>query len=243
MPTSRSCSEIDPSWSVPLSLSLQDSTRSRCGLSLLLLNLDSGSAAAGEHGLLSAADQRARFRDNVEVEITERLGGRVLNALYGNADPMTPDAARKETALENLAYAARRAATAGASVVVEPLNAVDFPRYGLRTIEEAIVLSDLAASNADVPVDVLFDVNNIQRTEGDLLRLIETYSHRFGHVQIADLPGRFRPGTGETAFERVLEALERAGYSGFIGLEYRPSPDPNDTFAWLPREQRRTRVG
>ena len=213
------------------------------GLSLVLLNLDSGSPEAGEHGLLSVPRQTSRFCDNVDVavDIVGRLGGRVLNALYGNVDIDVPEALQRSTAVENLVYAARRAATVGARVVLEPLNPVDFPRYGLRTIEEAIELSDRVRSEADVRVDVLFDVYNVQRTQGDLLRRIAEHVSRFGHVQIADVPDRQHPGTGEIAFGPVLEGLTRAGYRGYVGLEYRPSPNPDDTFAWLPREWRSSR--
>jgi hydroxypyruvate isomerase len=90
-----------------------------------------------------------------------------------------------------------------------------------------------------VTVGVLFDVYHIQRSEGDLIARIEAYADRFGHVQIADVPDRMHPGTGEVAFERVLPALERSGYRGYIGLEYRPSADPTETFQWLPTERRR----
>jgi hydroxypyruvate isomerase len=215
------------------------------GLSLVLLNLCSGSLEAGEHGLLTVPDQRVQFRENVDaaIEITARLGGRVLNALYGNIGPGMPKAQRQATAVENLAYAAQRAATVGARVVLEPLNAIDFPRYGLRTIEDAVALADRARTEAGANVGVLFDTYNVQRTQGDLMRRIDAYAHRFGHVQIADVPDRLRPGTGEIAFDRVLGALECAGYRGFVGLEYRPSRDPDDTFAWLPRERRRSGTG
>lgn len=215
------------------------------GLALVLLNLCSGRREAGEHGLLTLPDQRRRFRENVDaaIEITARLGGRVLNALYGNISRDVPKGQRQATAVENLAYAAQRAATVGARVVLEPLNAIDFPRYGLRTIEDAIVLANLARAETGVGVDVLFDVYNVQRTQGDLMRRIDAYADRFGHVQIADVPGRLRPGTGEIAFDSVLNALERAGYRGFVGLEYRPSRDPDDTFAWLPPDRRRSGAG
>ncbi|MGA2513976.1 MAG: TIM barrel protein [Candidatus Limnocylindrales bacterium] len=213
------------------------------GLSLVLLNLDGGSTEAGEHGLLSIPGQAPRFRDNVDVavDIAGRLGGRVFNALYGNVNTDVPEALQRSTAEENLAYAARRAATVGARIVLEPLNPVDFPRYGLRTIEQAIELSDRVRSEADVAVDVLFDVYNVQRTQGDLLRRIAEHADRFGHVQIADVPARLHPGTGEIAFGPVFEGLTRAGYRGYVGLEYRPSLSPDDTFGWLPRAWRSSR--
>jgi hydroxypyruvate isomerase len=210
------------------------------GLRLILLNLDSGSSDAGEHGLLSIPGQEPRFRANVDVaiDIVGRLGGRVLNALYGNPGNDVPGSKEGRTVVANLTYAARRAATVGARVVLEPLNPVDFPGYGLRTIEQAIALSDRVRAEANVDVDVLFDVYHIQSTQGDLLHRIAAHASRFGHVQIADVPGRFHPGTGQVAFGSVFEALIRAGYGGYVGLEYRPSARPDDTFAWLPRAWR-----
>jgi hydroxypyruvate isomerase len=213
------------------------------GVSLVLLNLDTGNPEAGEHGLLSLPDQRARFRDNVDaaMEIAGRLGGRVVNALYGNVRDDLPPAQARDTAVENLAYAATKAAGIGATVVLEALNPIDFPRYGLHRIEEAADLADRMPGAPASPVKLLFDVYNVQRSEGDLLRRIGAYASRFGHVQIADVPARLHPGTGEIAFERVLPALDQAGYDGFVGLEYRPSKDDIETFAWLPRGRRRSR--
>ncbi len=210
------------------------------GLGLVLLNLDDGHGDAQEHGLLGVPGQTQRFRDNVDVAvgIAGRLGGRAFNALYGNVDPDVSTALQRDTAVENLVYATHEAATVGAQIVLEPLNPVDFPRYGLRRIEDAIELADRARSEANVNVGVLFDVYNVQRTQGDLLRRIEAYAARFGHVQIADVPQRLHPGTGEIAFGPVFEGLIRAGYQGFVGLEYRPSPNPDETFAWLPRKWR-----
>ena len=215
------------------------------GVGLVLLNLWLGDPSAGQHGLVALPGERARFRDNVEaaVAIAGRLGGTVINSHYGN---LTADLARSaldETAVENLAFAAERAASVGATLVIEPLNPVDFPRYGLRRTQDALDLADRVLAQAGATVRILFDVYHVQRTEGDLIARIEAHAGRFGHVQIADVPGRFRPGTGEIAFERVLPALERAGYDGFVGLEYRPSPDPAETFAWLPADRRRSRPG
>jgi hydroxypyruvate isomerase len=212
------------------------------GLALVMLNLYAGSSSTEEHGLLTLPGRQAEFRDNVDVaiEISSRLGGRVLNALYGNLVEDEPEAERMATAIENLAYVADRAAREGIGVVIEPLNALDFPRYGLRTIEEAAAVADRARTEAGAEIGILFDVYHTQRTEGDLARRIQGYADRFGHVQIADAPGRSRPGTGEIAFGFIFASLVSAGYRGFVGLEYRPSPDPEDTFAWLPPQRRRS---
>lgn len=166
-------------------------------------------------------------------------GRRVLNALYANVPPDVPQEEMDDTAVENLAFAAARARAAGATVVLEALSPVDFPRYGLHRTAQSLALADRVLEETGVEVGIHFDVYNIQRSEGDLIARIDAHVGRFAHAQIADVPCRLRPGTGEVAFERVLPALERAGYDAFVGLEYRPSPDPADTFAWLPPAARR----
>jgi hydroxypyruvate isomerase len=212
------------------------------GVALVSMNLASGSVAAGQHGLVALPDERTRFQDNLDaaIAIAGRLGGHVLNALYGNPPEGISRGVLDDTAVENLAFAARRAVRIGATVVLEALNPVDFPLYGLHRTGEALALADRVDAETGQEVAILFDVYNVQRSEGDLLARIAAHAGRFGHVQIADVPGRLRPGTGEVAFERVLPALEAAGYAEFVGLEYRPSPDPTDTFAWLPVERRRS---
>jgi len=209
-------------------------------LILVSLNLTHGDRSAGEHGLAAIPGGVLRFRDSLDVAvaIAGRLGCVAFNALYGNRTGEIPDEILDATVVDNLALAARRAATVGTTIVLEALNPVDFPHYGLHRTADALALADRVRTDAGAEVKLLFDVYHVQRTEGDLLARIDAHAPRFGHVQIADAPGRFRPGTGEIAFERVLPALERAGYAGFVGLEYRPSPDPADTFAWLPMERR-----
>ena len=211
---------------------------------LILMSLTDGDLAAGHHGLVALPGERTRFRDNLDtaIAIAARLGCQALNALYGNVPEGTSRGLLDDTAAENLALAARRADEIGAIVVLEALNPVDFPRYGLHRTEESVALADRVMAQSGQEVKLLFDIYHVQRSEGDLLARIKAHAGRFGHVQVADPPGRTRPGTGEVAFERVLPGLEAAGYAGYVGLEYLASPDPADTFAWLPVEARRSHV-
>jgi hydroxypyruvate isomerase len=212
------------------------------GMRLVLLNLDLGDPAAGHHGLVGIAAERVRFHDNVDAaaELVRRLGGSIVNCHLGNVPPGASRDDLVSTAVPNLALAGERVASAGATLVVEALNPVDFPRYGLHRTEDAVALVTAAAGHTQAPIRILFDIYHVQRTEGDLIARIRAFSPYFGHVQLADSPDRRRPGTGEIAFERVLPELEWAGYRGYVGLEYHPSPDPADTFAWLPIEVRRS---
>ncbi len=207
------------------------------GLTLACFNLYGGDFSAGERGVLSLPEDRG-FGDNVEavLDIAQRLNCRVLNALYGNLRPGLPHGCQDAIAAERLARAAVLAAKIGARVVLETLNPTEFPRYGLHRLDQAAALADRVRREWGVGPGLLFDVYNVQRAEGDLVTRFRSYAPRVLHVQIADVPERRAPGTGEVAFDRLLPAISATGYAGFIGLEYLPSPNPADTFAWLSRE-------
>ena len=75
----------------------------------------------------------------------------------------------------------------------------------------------------------------------DVGAAIDSYAAGIGHVQIADAPGRGEPGTGTLDIPAYLNQLARHGYRGYVGLEYKATRE--DTFDWLPREQRASRAG
>jgi hydroxypyruvate isomerase len=87
-------------------------------------------------------------------------------------------------------------------------------------------------------VKVQFDFYHTQMEEGNLIHKATLLLPHIGHIQISDVPGRHQPGTGEINYPAIFAALERLGYAGPIGLEYRPAGETNASLAWLPREQR-----
>lgn len=185
------------------------------GVQLVGLNFDAGDMAAGERGLLARRDGSARFRANIDVavQLAGELGCGVLNALYGNG----PDTDR-ELAVANLRRAADAAAGIGATVVVEALNSHENPHYPITSSQQAFDLIDEVGRDN---VAFLADLYHLNRMGEDVLELIDRHTPRFGHVQIADDPGRGRPGSGRMPFPEIFARLEAAGYRGHIGLEYR----------------------
>lgn len=206
------------------------------GVQLASLNFDAGDMAGGDRGLLSDPAQVARFRANVPVAvgIAERLGCGVLNALFGNRPAGLSAAEQRAVGVEQLAHAAGAAAPAGATVVVEALNPFGAPDYPLHSTAAAAEVAAAASAAAGVAVKLCYDVFHMQQAEGNLIATVRAYRDRIGHVQVADVPGRGEPGTGEIAYPRLLAALARAGYDGYVGLEYEPaSTGSADSFAWL----------
>ncbi|MBC3189545.1 TIM barrel protein [Pseudonocardia sp. C8] len=206
------------------------------GVALVGLNFFAGDMPGGDRGVVSWPGRATEFRDNVDVAVGlgERLGVHVFNALYGNrldnADPLRQD----ELATENLLVAAEAAERIGATVLVEPVSGGG--RYPLRTADDAgAVLDDLACAGAG-NVGLLADLYHLASNGDDVERAIARYRDRIAHVQIADTPGRGEPGTGHLPLARWLEDLDRGGYQGFVGLEYKATAE--DPFAWLPRAER-----
>lgn len=206
------------------------------GVQLVALNLDGGDLGAGDRGLLSDPDHTARFRDNLEVAlaIAAELRCPVLNALYGNRRPGLDPREQDELAVEHLGVAAAAARRIGATVVVEALNPWENPWYPLRRATEVLALADRVERVTGERIRCLYDLYHAQRTEGELRGTIRRHADRFGHVQVADAPGRGEPGTGEIDVPNVLRELAASGYTGAVGLEYTPTSTTRESLRSLP---------
>ncbi|WP_459650633.1 TIM barrel protein [Kitasatospora sp. Ki12] len=196
----------------------------------------------GARGTVSVPSERDRFRANVPVaaELAASLGTKALNALYGNRVEGVDPAEQDTLALENLVIAAKAAHEVGAILLIEALNAAESPDYPLVSADAAVeVVDKVNAATGLGNARFLCDLYHLAKNGEDLARVIDTHADRIGHVQIADNPGRNEPGTGGLDFEDLFARLTAAGYTGPIGLEYRPSTGVSaDSFGWLPRELR-----
>ena len=70
-------------------------------------------------------------------------------------------------------------------------------------------------------------------SEGNILNTIAACFPFIAHIQVADVPGRCEPGSGEINFPALFAALQRLGYKGYIGLEYQASETTDASFNWL----------
>jgi hydroxypyruvate isomerase len=205
------------------------------GVRLVGLNFPAGDMPAGDRGLVSWPGRAEEFRAGVEcaVSIGEQLGVRVFNALYGNRLDGVDPAEQDTLAVDNLAFAARAVARIGATVLVEPVSGA--PRYPLLTAVDALtVVGRVPADN----VRLLADLYHLSINGDDVDAVISRYAGEIGHVQIADAPGRHQPGTGRLPIGRWLDALDEAGYAGWVGLEYSPEGRSAASLDWLPPAER-----
>ncbi|MEU5992650.1 TIM barrel protein [Spirillospora sp. NPDC047418] len=204
------------------------------GVRLIALNLYAGDMAAGDRGVLSDPSRIEEFRGSLDAlhRIAERLGTRSFNALYGQrldgADPAEQD----RVATSNLVHAAARVADLGGTLLVEPLARGLNGAYPLETAADvAAVLERVRAEGAE-NVRFLFDTFHLATNGDDLEKAAREHAADIGHVQIADAPGRGRPGTGAIDFDRVFAVLDDIGYGGRISLEYVPRGPSAEEFGW-----------
>ncbi|TFB46972.1 hydroxypyruvate isomerase family protein [Cryobacterium tagatosivorans] len=206
------------------------------GVQLSGLNFAAGDMPAGDRGLVSWPARSDEFRDNLAVAagIGGRLGCRAFNALYGNrVDGVTPEE-QDELALENLSLAAKAVAPIGGIVLLEPVSGA--PRYPLLTADDVLgVIKTVAARHGDTNIRLLADFYHLAVNGDDVDAVIEMYARQFGHIQIADAPGRGEPGTGTLPIDAWLERSRELGYEGYVGLEYKTAAE--HPFAWLASAQ------
>lgn len=201
-------------------------------LEQVLFNLPPGDWAGGDRGMAALPERKQEFRQSVTTALSyaETLGTRRLHMMAGIADAADP--VHQQTYREALAFVADAAGEKDITLLIEPLNGRDMPGYYLNSFDQAAdLITDLGRPN----VKLQFDVYHRQILHGDVLRALEQMMPIIGHVQIASVPGRNEPGTGELDDFRILEALDELGYRGFVGCEYRPKEATLDGLDWLDR--------
>ena len=210
-------------------------------LKMVLHNLPAGDWAAGDRGLACNPKRVDEFRAGVPKAIAyaTTLGVPQLNCLAGKPGEGTTDAQARATFVDNVRFAARELKAAGLKLLLEPINNHDVPGFWLNRTDLAIsVLDEVGADNAFVQ----YDVYHAQRYEGELAATISKYLPRIGHIQVADNPGRNEPGTGEINYPFLFAHLERIGYAGWVGCEYKPAAVTEAGLGWLEQARRRLRA-
>ncbi|MEQ4541380.1 MAG: 2-oxo-tetronate isomerase [Billgrantia sp.] len=205
------------------------------GVEQVLFNMPPGDWEAGERGLASLPGREAEFRDGVveALRYAEALSCPRVHAMAGllpvGADAETR-ARHHATYVSNLRFAAAEAAKVGCQVLIEPINTRDMPGYFLSRQAQAMAVLEQVGANDSLRLQ--FDLYHCQIMEGDLIRHLERQFTAIAHVQIAGVPERHEPDAGEVHYPALFERLERLGYRGWIGCEYRPAAGTREGLSW-----------
>lgn len=202
------------------------------GLTQALHNLPAGNWDAGERGIACHPDRVGEFQDGVgrAIDYAKALGCPRVNCLAGIAPPGVEADRLHETLVGNLAFAADRLERAGIRLLLEPINTRDVPGFFVNRTTDAVRIMDAVASRN---LYLQYDIYHMQVMEGDLARSIERLLGRIGHIQLADNPGRHEPGTGEINYAFLFDAIDKMGYKGWIGCEYKPKAGTSEGLGWL----------
>lgn len=187
-----------------------------------------GCVAGGELTDPSAADEAVEtIRESIAT--ASSVGIPTLIATTGPDQDGLDRETQHDNIVDVLSRVASDAEEAGVTIALEPLNtAVDHPGYYLTTSDEAFEIVDAVGSPN---VTVLYDVYHQQVTEGNVIQTITENVEKIGHVHVADVPGRHEPGTGELNYANVFDAIDEAGYEGYVGCEFSPTGDPDEAMA------------
>ena len=201
-------------------------------LEQVLFNLPAGDWSKGERGIACHPDRVEEFRAGVDKAIAyaKVLGNTQVNCLAG-IRPQGHDCATIEnTFLNNLEYAAGKLEAAGIKLVMEMINTIDIPGFYLQTTKQA---QDIREKVGSANLFLQYDIYHMQIMEGDLARTLEKNLASINHVQLADNPGRHEPGTGEINYRFLFDHLDRIGYRGWVGCEYKPKTTTEAGLGWL----------
>lgn len=202
------------------------------GLTQALFNAPPGNWDAGERGLASLPGREDEFRRSVAtaLEYARVLGSERVHLLAGLIRPGEERAAHRATYVRNLDYAARQAAAAGVTVLIEPINTRDIPGFFLNRQDEAhAICAEVDAPNLKVQMDLY----HCQIVEGDLATKLRKYIAGIGHVQIAGVPARQEPDSGEIHYPYLFRLMDELAYRGWVGCEYRPKGGTSAGLGWL----------
>jgi hydroxypyruvate isomerase len=204
------------------------------GLQQVLFNTYAGDRANGERGMACIPGRDAEFRDTVHraLEYAAALDCKLVHLMAGVQPTDVPYDTAAALYTVHLAWAAEQAHAAGVRLTIEAINHYDVPGYFLRTQEQAAAI--IAAIGAD-RVGLQFDIYHCQVVQGDVSRRLEALLPLIAHMQVADVPGRQEPGTGEVSWEFLFGRIQALGYSGWIGCEYQPKGDTRAGLSWRER--------
>jgi hydroxypyruvate isomerase len=200
------------------------------GVKLLGINTPVGTGPE-RGGLQALPGREAEAAANIDraFDFAAAAGGTAVHVMAGLVEPGQTERAR-ETFLKALRHADRRADETGLTVLLEPLNPRDMPNYLYSRIEDALaIIADVGSPR----IKLMFDVYHVGVAQGDVLTRLRANLANIGHVQVAAVPSRAEVDEGEIDYRVIFAELDRLGYAGWVGCEYRPRTTPEEGLAWI----------
>lgn len=210
---------------------LVDLTRKH-DLQVILFNMPAGDWNAGDRGMACDPARTAEFQDQVgkSIDYALALGCPQIHCMAGLRPRGVNEGQMRAAYIANLRFAGKELAKTGLTLLIEAINPRDMPGFYLNYSRQAFDIMHYAA----VPnLRFQYDIYHMQIVEGDLAPGIENNLAQIGHIQLADTPGRHEPGTGEINYDFLFRHIDKIGYAGWIGCEYRPAAGTDAGLGWI----------
>lgn len=202
-------------------------------LTQVLHNLPAGNWSGGERGIACHPDRVGEFQDGVgrAIEYATALGCTQINCLAGLTPANIAPERVRATFVSNLKFASQKLKQSGIRLLIEPINSKrDMPGFYLNHTQQALdIIAEVGSDN----LYLQYDIYHMQVMEGDIANTIEKNLKLIPHMQLADNPGRHEPGTGEINYPFLFGFIDRIGYSGWIGCEYKPAATTDAGLSWI----------
>jgi hydroxypyruvate isomerase len=198
----------------------------------VLFNAPPGNWAQGERGIAALPGRDEEFRDGIEQAIAyaKVLGTPNVHIMAGVVPKDADVNECRAVYIRNLKHAAGQCTQHGITVLIEPINSRDMPGYLLNHQADAHeVRVAVAAPNLKVQMDFY----HAQIMDGDIAMTFRKYQKHVGHIQIAGVPERHEPDTGEVNYAYLFRLLDQLGYDGWVGCEYRPAGSTVAGLGWM----------
>ncbi len=221
-------SAVECHWPYDVPVADVKAALTQANLPMLGLNTLRGDVSAGEAGLSAVPGREPEARETIDQAIAygAELDCSVVHVMSGVAQGEEAQA----VFIKNLQYAAMRAGEHSMGIVIEPINTRDIPGYFLNEVEQAAsIISAVGKPN----VKLMFDCYHVQIMQGDLLNRLQKHLALVGHIQIAAVPDRGEPDAGELNYPQICKAIDKMGYTGYIGAEYKPRTTTDEGLVWL----------
>ncbi len=202
----------------------------RNGLAVALFNMPPGDWEGGERGLAALPSRFGEVDAGLTraLDYTAATGAGRVHLMAGIADPNDPAAISAYR--RAVRHCAEILGARGLDLVIEPINKRDMPGYFLNDFETAIsLIEELGLPN----LKLQFDIYHRQIMHGDVTKALQRMMPVVGHVQIASVPQRHEPDSGELDYGHIFAELDRLDYRGYVGCEYRPRAGTRDGLRWF----------
>lgn len=202
------------------------------GLRVALLNAPAGNWDEGERGIAAQSGREDEFKEGIELaaQYARALNCPRVHVLGG----IVPDDGHKElyknTYVQNLKIAAEHFARHSIEALIEPINPIDMPGYIINLPEHgAEIINALGLDN----VFMQFDLYHAAMQGVDLMNSISQHMPIIKHFQVAGCPGRYEPNVGDVDYVPIFKLMDKMGYEGWVGCEYKPKNDTKAGLDWM----------